>query len=276
LDFSKIEAGRMELEVIDFNPRNTVEEALELFAEQAHAKDLELANVIEPSVPTTLRGDPGRLTQVLTNLIGNAIKFTETGEVVLRASLVEETEDEAMVRFSVADTGIGMTPEQGSRLFEPFTQADASTTRRYGGTGLGLAVSKQLVELMAGEIGVESESGVGSTFWFTARFTKEPQEARPRPSAPPDLRNLRVLVVDDNETNRKILHEQVVSWGMKNGMAEGGPQALEMLQEAVERGEPYDLMILDMQMPGMDGMELARRIKEDMDPSHPPDLARDA
>jgi two-component system sensor histidine kinase/response regulator len=265
LDFSKIEAGRMELEVIDFNPRNTVEEALELFAEQAHAKDLELANVIEPSVPTTLRGDPGRLTQVLTNLIGNAIKFTETGEVVLRASLVEETEDEAMVRFSVADTGIGMTPEQGSRLFEPFTQADASTTRRYGGTGLGLAVSKQLVELMAGEIGVESESGVGSTFWFTARFTKEPQEARPRPSAPPDLRNLRVLVVDDNETNRKILHEQVVSWGMKNGMAEGGPQALEMLQEAVERGEPYDLMILDMQMPGMDGMELARRIKEDMD-----------
>jgi len=265
LDFSKIEAGKMEFETIVFDVRNTVEEALGLFAERAHAKRLELANLIESSVPTALRGDPGRLTQVLTNLIGNAIKFTEEGEVVLRASLVEETEDGALVRFSVTDTGIGMTEEQQSRLFESFAQADASTTRRYGGTGLGLSISKRLVEMMGGEIEVESEPGAGSTFWFTATFGKGAEQARPRPSAPPDLRKLRVLVVDDNDTNRKILHHQVISWGMKNGMAEGGAQALQILREAVQKGEPYHLALLDMQMPGMDGMELARVIKEDPD-----------
>jgi two-component system, sensor histidine kinase and response regulator len=261
LDFSKIEAGRLELEVIDFDVRNTIEEALELFVEQAHSKNLELANLIESDVPRTLKGDPGRLTQVLTNLIGNAVKFTEEGEVVLRVSLEEESEDEVIVRFCVSDTGIGMTEEQRSRLFQSFTQADASTTRRYGGTGLGLAISKQLVEMMRGEIAVESESGVGSTFWFEVTFAKG--QLQPAPATLPDLRDIRVLVVDDNETNRKIVHEQVLCWGMTNGMAADGENALAMLRSAAERGEPYDLVIADLKMPQMDGMELAHRIKSE-------------
>ena len=179
-------------------------------------------------------------------------------------SLAEETAEEALVRFEVSDTGIGMTEEQRTRLFQSFTQADASTTRRYGGTGLGLSISKQLVELMGGEIGVQSEPGVGSTFFFTARFGKLSEEAPPAQSVPEvDLQDLRVLIVDDNETNRKILHEQVISWGMKNGMAEDGPEALRRLREAAEKGEPYDVAILDMQMPEMDGIELAHKIKED-------------
>jgi two-component system, sensor histidine kinase and response regulator len=264
LDFSKVEAGRMELEVTDFDPRNVVEETLGLFAERLNAKDLDLPNVIEDTVPSVLRGDPGRLTQVLVNLMGNAIKFTEEGEVVLRVALAEETEEEATVRFEVSDTGIGMTEAQRRQLFQAFTQADTSTTRRFGGTGLGLAISKQLVELMGGEIGVESEPGVGSTFWFTAKFEKGPEETRPVPSAPAiDLRDLQVLIVDDNETNRRILQQQVVAWGMKNETAEDSLAALQRLREAAERGEPYSVAILDMQMPGMDGLQLARSIKDD-------------
>jgi signal transduction histidine kinase/DNA-binding response OmpR family regulator len=263
LDFSKIEAGRLELEVIDFDVRNTVEETLGLLAEKAHAKALELASMIERDMPVALRGDPGRLSQILTNLLGNAIKFTEEGEVVLRTTLDKETDDAAVIRFEVKDTGIGMTEDQRSRLFESFSQADASTTRHYGGTGLGLAISKQLVEMMGGEIGIESEPGVGSTLWFTTRLEKQPNELQATPRAPAHLSGLRVLVVDDNETNRKIVHEQVISWGMKNGMAEDGPQALERLHSAAERGEPYDLAILDLNMPKMDGMELASRIKAD-------------
>ena len=264
LDFSKVEAGRMELEVTDFDLRNTVEETLGILAERASSKGLELLNLIEHDVPTALRGDPGRLTQVLTNLIGNAIKFTEEGEVVIRVSLTGETEVDAVVRFEVTDTGMGMKEEQQSRLFQAFTQADASTTRRYGGTGLGLAIGKQLVEMMGGEIGVESEPGVGSTFFFTARFGKRPEGAvRPIPRAPVELRGLRVLVVDDNETNRKLVHEQIISWGMKNGMARNGQEALRRLREAAERGEPYEVAILDMQMPEMNGFELAKSIKDD-------------
>ena len=263
LDFSKIEAGKLDLEVIDFDLRDTVEEALGLFAEQAHTKKLELASVIQPALPRLLRGDPGRLTQVLTNLLGNAVKFTEVGNVVLRVTLLNETNGEALVRFSIADTGIGLTAEQRSRLFQAFTQADASTTRRFGGTGLGLAISKQLVEMMGGEIGVDSEQNVGSTFWFTAKFKKLPGEAQRVPIVSPELRNLRVLVVDDNDTNRKILHEQVISWGMTNGMAVDGQSALAMLSEAAECGESYDLALLDLDMPEMDGMELAHKIKAD-------------
>ncbi|HET7270724.1 MAG TPA: response regulator [Rubrobacter sp.] len=260
LDFSKIEAGRMELEVIDFDLRDTVEEAVALFAERAHAKGLELASLIEPEVSTGLMGDPGRLAQVLTNLIGNAIKFTEEGEVVLLVSLAEERGlEETVVRFEVRDTGIGMSEEQRSRLFRAFSQADASTTRRHGGTGLGLAISKQLVELMGGEIGVESEPGEGSMFWFTAPFGERPGAARTGPRE--NLLGFRVLVVDDNETNRKIVHRQVVSWGMTNGTAASGARAVEVLRAAAEKGEPYDLAILDVQMPGMNGIELAQRIK---------------
>jgi PAS domain S-box-containing protein len=264
LDFSKVEAGSMELETIDFDLQTVVEETVDLLAEQIHAKGLELANLIEQGVPTALRGDGGRIRQILVNLLGNAVKFTEEGEVLLRVSLDEDKGGEAVVRFEIKDTGIGMSEEQCSRIFQSFSQADASTTRRYGGTGLGLAISKQLVEMMGGELGAESELGKGSSFWFTARLEKQPEGApRQVPDPRTDLHGLRVLVVDDNETNRKIVHEQVTSWGMGNGMAQDGEGALKRLRSAAEKGEPYDLAILDLSMPGMDGMELAHRIKTD-------------
>jgi two-component system, sensor histidine kinase and response regulator len=263
LDFSKIEAGKMHLETIDFDLETMVGEVLSLLGERAQSKGLEFAGLVEHDVPSALRGDSGRLSQILTNLLGNSIKFTEQGEVVLRAQLAEETEEEATVRFEVTDTGIGMTPEQQAKLFQSFTQADSATTHRYGGTGLGLSISKQLVEMMGGEIGVESEPGMGSTFFFTARLEKQPEGAQKAPRFRTHLHDLRVLVVDDNETNRKIVHEQVISWGMKNGQAEDGQRALEILRSVAERGKPYDLAILDMQMPEMDGIELAQRIKAD-------------
>jgi two-component system, sensor histidine kinase and response regulator len=267
LDFSKIEAGRLDLETLDFDVRTTVDDAISLVAEQAHSKGLELVGYIESEVPTLLRGDPGRLNQILTNLLSNAIKFTEEGEVVLRVSLIEEPCVEgakmALVRFEVTDTGIGLTPEQQGQIFRAFSQADASTTRRYGGTGLGLAISKRLVEMMNGEIGVESEVGKGSTFWFTARLEKQSEEAQITLTPHEDLEDLRILIVDDNETNRKILHGQVISWGLKNGQAEDGPKALQMLRTAAQRNESYDLAILDLHMPGMDGIELAHTIKTD-------------
>jgi signal transduction histidine kinase/DNA-binding response OmpR family regulator/HPt (histidine-containing phosphotransfer) domain-containing protein len=267
LDFSKIEAGKMDIETIDFDLRAAVEKTVGLLAERAHGKGLELASLVEYDVPIALKGDPGRIRQILANLLSNAVKFTEEGEVVLRVGLVEETDDVAVVRFEVKDTGIGMTPEQQERLFESFSQADTSTTRRYGGTGLGLAISKQLVELMGGEIGLESTPGEGSTFFFTLPLKKQPEGAPQRQAAlaslTTDLRGLRVLVVDDNETNRKIVHRQLISWGMKNGQAEDGQEALKMLHSAAERGEPYDVAILDIHMPEMDGIELAEKIKAD-------------
>ncbi len=264
LDFSKIEAGKMDLETIDFDLRSAAEETVGLLAERAHGKGLEITSLVEADVPVGLRGDPGRIRQVLVNLLGNAVKFTEEGEVVVRVSLIEESDDAAVVRFEVSDTGIGLSEEQHSRLFQSFSQADASTTRKYGGTGLGLAISKQLVELMGGEIGVESKPGAGSTFFFTLPLEKQPEGARPvHQSSRADLHDLRVLMVDDNETNRKIVYEQVTSWGMRNGSAEDGQSALKLLRSAAEAGEPYDLVIIDMQMPGMDGMELARTIKAD-------------
>ena len=263
LDFSKIEAGKLELETIDFGLRNTVSETLGLFAERAHVKGLELAHLVAFDVPDALRGDPGRLTQVLNNLLGNAIKFTERGEVVLRVKLASEAKDEARVRFEVTDTGIGMNEEQRSRLFQSFTQADASTTRRYGGTGLGLAISKQLVELVNGEMGVESEPGAGSTFWFEIPFEKQLEQAQHASMAREDLEGLRVLVVDDNATNREIIHQHALSWGMRDGTAEDARSALSLLKLAAEGGDPFDVAVLDMQMPGMDGLELARAIKRD-------------
>jgi two-component system, sensor histidine kinase and response regulator len=262
LDFSKIEAGKMELEMMDFDLQGVVEETVDLLAEQAHDKGLELASLVERGVPTNVRGDPGRIRQVLVNLLGNAIKFTEEGEVILRVNPVEEPTTTTMVNFEVKDTGIGMTEEQRSRLFESFSQADASTTRRYGGTGLGLAISKQLVELMEGEIEVESVPGEGSTFRFTVELDKQPERTAEHSfSRHVNLRSLRVLVVDDNETNREIVHEQVISWGMKNGKAKDGASALQLLRGAAEQGVPYDLAIVDMQMPHMDGIQLASRIK---------------
>ncbi len=263
LDFSKIEAAKVELEDISFDLRTSVEDVAVLLAGRAQSKGLEVASLVDYDVPAALRGDPGRLRQILTNLLGNAIKFTEEGEVVLKAEVCEETDEEAVIRFEIRDTGIGMNEEQQGRLFESFVQADASTTRRYGGTGLGLAISARLVEIMGGEIWVESEPGVGSTFYFTARFEKLSSEvpSAPRPRA--DLRGLKALSVDDTATNRAVLRQQVTPWGMSVDDARGGNEALEKLRSAAENNEPYDLAILDMQMPEMDGLQLARAIKED-------------
>ena len=263
LDFSKIEAGKMHLEIVDFDLNTVLENVGALLAERAHAKNLELVVSVDLHLPTALQGDPFRLIQILTNLANNAVKFTEQGEVVLRTKRIEETASVVTVRFEVSDTGIGMTPGEQARLFQAFSQADSSTTRKYGGTGLGLAICAQLIKLMGGEIGVASEPGKGSLFWFTARLAKQSADTQNRLPSRTDLRGLRVLIVDDNATNRFILHEQITAWQMRNGSAENGAHALEVLQAAAGRGEPYDLAILDMQMPGMDGLSLARAIKAD-------------
>jgi light-regulated signal transduction histidine kinase (bacteriophytochrome)/DNA-binding response OmpR family regulator len=264
LDFSRIEARQVQLENLNFDLRVEVEEVAQLLAVGAQRKGLELVDFVDPAVPTTLRGDPFRLRQVLTNLVGNAIKFTEQGEITLFARLVKETNQGVTVRFEVQDTGIGMTPQEQERLFNAFSQASSATTRRYGGTGLGLVISERLVELMGGRIEVESEQGRGSTFWFTVEFEKEEGARQVALSARRTrIRGLRAFIVDDNATNRKILHQQLASWGMHVGSAEGGLHALEELRSAVERGEPYHVAVLDLQMPGMDGLELAQRIKTD-------------
>ena len=196
-------------------------------------------------------------------LLGNAIKFTAHGEVVVRAFKERETDTHAVVRVKVIDTGIGIPPELPDRIFQAFSQADGSTTRKYGGTGLGLAISRQLVGMMGGQIGVDSEPGKGTTFWFTAEFAKQSGEARPASEARRDLFNLRALVVDDNATNRQILRHQIFAWKMQKGSAAGGHEALRVLREAVAAGSPYDIAVLDMQMPEMDGLTLARAIKAD-------------
>jgi len=257
LDFSKIEAGKIELEKVDLNLQVIVEGVADLLALPAHGKGLELACQYDPDLPTDVRGDPVRLRQVLVNLVTNAVKFTEEGEVIVRAQAVEQDPDSVLARFEVRDTGVGLAPSDHERLFDAFSQADASTTRRFGGTGLGLAVSKQLVELMGGEIGVESELGRGSTFWFSVRLERQPGDAGPAPVAP-DLGGLRVLVVDDNATQRLILEEILTRWGTRPVLAEGGHQALELLELS---DQPFQLAILDHQMPGMDGLQLAHRLR---------------
>jgi PAS domain S-box-containing protein len=261
LDFSKIEAGRLELEVLDFDVRETVEDAVELLAEGALRKGLELAAHIQAEVPTALLGDPNRLRQILINLLSNAVKFAEQGEVVVRVSLREESETAATLVFEIRDTGIGIEPEVQKRLFTAFTQADGSTTRKYGGTGLGLAICKQLVELMGGDIHVESTPGEGSTFTFDAIFAKAIRaDIPPRPGRT-DLQGLRLLIVDDHATNRAILEEFAIAWQMPATSVSSGALALEALSQAVTLGSPYDLAVLDMHMPGMDGLGLARAIK---------------
>ena len=277
LDFSKIEAGRLELEEIDFDLRRTVEDIVELLAEQAHRKGLELACRFSHEVPTMLRGDPHRLRQVLTNLTSNAIKFTDHGEVVVEVqspkskvqsppphtlNIEPGTLNYCSLQFSVRDTGIGISSETQPQLFQAFTQADGSTTRKYGGTGLGLAISKQLVGMMGGEIGVESTPGHGSLFWFTARFEKRDLSTFTEMDSQ-GLQGIRVLIVDDNATNRDILHHQLTHWGIISESASGGQQALHHLYKAAARGIPYDLVILDMNMPEMNGIELACEIRGD-------------
>ncbi|MEW6490498.1 MAG: response regulator [Thermodesulfobacteriota bacterium] len=263
LDFSKIEAGKLQLDVLDFDLRDEVEEVSQLFAEHAHAKGLEFVHVLPPNLPRAVRGDPGRLRQVLSNLVGNAIKFTEKGEVSVRAHPVEEGDGTVCVRFEVQDTGIGIPPEALPRLFDSFSQADGSMTRRYGGTGLGLAISRQLVELMAGELGVDSTAGKGSCFWFTAHFGRVRPRETGASESPHGLSGLRALVVDDNPTNREVLEMELEAWGLEHASAEGGGRALELLRAEAAGTHPFQLAILDMMMPGMDGLDLARHIRAD-------------
>jgi signal transduction histidine kinase/DNA-binding response OmpR family regulator len=263
LDFSKIEAGKLDLEQLDFDLRTVIEEVVVLLAERADSKGLEVACLVYHDVPTALRGDPGRLRQILMNLVSNAIKFTAQGEVVVQARLAEALADAVLVRFEVSDTGVGIAPEALERLFQSFSQADSSTTRQYGGTGLGLVIAKQLSEMMGGSIGVDSTPGQGSTFWFTVRLAKQPGSAQTELPVDVDLRGRRLLIVDDNATNRTILHNQISAWGLDVDGAASGQLALEMLRTAAARHEPYDLALLDMQMPGMDGLELACAIKAD-------------
>jgi CheY-like chemotaxis protein/signal transduction histidine kinase len=263
LDFSKIEAGKMDLEVVDFDLRAAIEDVLDLLAERAAAKGLELAYVIHPDVAARVTGDPGRLRQILTNLVGNAVKFTSQGEVIVRATLLESTADTTLLRFAVTDTGIGIAPESQDHLFQAFSQADSSTTRKYGGTGLGLAISQRLATAMGGSIGVESTPGQGSTFWFTAQLGTRVAPHEAELLTLPELRGVRVLGVDDHAVNRAIFEAQLGAWGMDIDCVADGAAALVRLRAAHAEGRPYALALLDYQMPGMDGFELAETIKAD-------------
>src|SRR5580704_12668211 len=261
LDFSKIDAGKLTFEILDFDLIEIIESTLEMLAERAHSKGIELANALPPDLPTRLRGDPGRLSQILTNLIGNAIKFTEKGEVVVRVFKETESETHVVIRFNIEDTGIGIPLKAQARLFDAFTQVDSSTTRKYGGTGLGLAIVKRLVAMMDGEIGIHSDPGKGSTFWFTAQLEKQRAGANPPERHTRDLFDIEVLVVDDNAINRQILRHQISAWKIQSRSAASGDEALEILRASAAAGKPYDLALLDLQMPEMDGITLARAIK---------------
>jgi len=264
LDFSKIEAGKLDIEIIDFDLRTTVEDTGELLAMKAADAGLELICNIAPTVPSKLKGDPGRIRQIIINLAGNAIKFTHEGEVEICAETESESAESVMIRFSVRDTGIGIPEDRLAAIFTPFTQADGSTTRKYGGTGLGLSISRQLAELMGGEIGIESEVGKGSTFWFTARFAKQIQ-TKPSPEVleRADITTARILVVDVNATNRTVITAMLNSWGCRFEAAGDGETALMLLHKAVEQNDPFRVALLDQQMPGVGGRELGRRIKAD-------------
>jgi signal transduction histidine kinase len=258
LDFSKIQAGKLSFETLDFDVNETVEQAMGVLADRTRDKGLELVSFVSPGVPTLLRGDPGRLRQILINLLNNAVKFTDQGEVVLRITEQERTETHARLRFSIRDTGIGISAGARKQLFTPFMQADGSTTRKFGGTGLGLAISKQLVELMGGEIGVESVPGEGSTFWFTALLEQQPAETRSPDLGEPALAGSRVLIVDDNESSREVLQQYLASWKMRPEVAAGGLEGLEMLRREAAAGDPYQAALLDLRMPETDGLETAR------------------
>ena len=263
LDFSKIEAGKLELEQLEFGLRTTVEEAVELFAEPAGKKGLDLTCFLPPEIPDSVIGDPSRLRQVLLNLLGNAVKFTPRGEVTVWVRLLAQDAQKLTVKFEVTDTGIGMTPEAQARLFTAFSQADGSTTRRFGGTGLGLAIAKQLAHLMGGDVGITSTPGQGSTVWVTVQLGCAAPRDHALPTHDQFLSGLRVLVVDDNATNRFILNTQLTSWGAESIDADTGAAALARLTQSANEGRPFDLAILDIHMPDMDGLMLAQAIKAD-------------
>ncbi len=263
LDLSKIEAGKLELDSIAFDLCDNIEDCMDMFTEKAHAKGLELICDIPKSIPVLLQGDPSRLRQIIVNLVGNALKFTENGEVALRISNLEADDNTNYLRFEIIDTGIGMNPQTQNKIFDSFCQADTSTTRRYSGTGLGLTISSQLVALMDGEIGVASELGQGSTFWFTARFAKSVSTHDEIKTSLQSLGDFRTLIVDDNTTNRDVLDNQLLGWEVPHDCAEDGYQALIMLRKAVMEDYPYQLAILDYNMPGMNGLQLAQAIKSE-------------
>jgi CheY-like chemotaxis protein/HPt (histidine-containing phosphotransfer) domain-containing protein len=266
LDFSKIEAGKLDLEELDFNLRGVLEDATEMMAFRAQEKGLELTCLVRPEVPTHLSGDPSRLRQILTNLTGNAIKFTHAGRITIVVGEQSRSRGQVMLQCSIQDTGIGIAPEKQAALFEPFTQADSSTTRKYGGTGLGLAITKRIIELMGGGIEVESKPGEGATFRFTIEFRLSAAAAAVAHQERADAHELsgrRVLIVDDNETTRFVITGMLDSWNIRNDQAENASMALEAIREGVRGGEPYDAAILDMHLPDLGGDELGRIILED-------------
>ena len=264
LDFSKIEAGKFTIEHIPFDLRLTIEDTLDILAPTAQGRQLELVGLIDAQTPRTLIGDPGRIRQILTNLVGNAIKFTEHGEVLIQVSQTDEDPGSVALRFEVIDTGIGLSPEAQAKMFQSFTQADSSTARKYGGTGLGLTICKRLVELMGGQIGLQSIAGQGTCIWFTIRFGTHTDAAPALPPSPSvkSLAGLRVCLVDDNATNRSLLQYHVSAWKMRHESAVDGPSALALLRRAAAEGTPFDLAIIDMYLPDMTGLELCRLIKE--------------
>ncbi len=263
LDFSKVEAGKLDIEVIDFDLRALIDDVTAIVAYRAVEKDLQLAALVAPEVPSLLRGDPGRLRQILTNLLGNAIKFTERGEVSLQVSLLAADDTGVELRCAIRDTGIGIPPGQLERLFKPFSQADASTTRRFGGSGLGLAISQRLVELMHGRIGVDSVAGQGSTFWFELRLARQTQAVADAAQPLRDLAGRRILVVDDNATNRRVLQLQLEDNGCDAVFAASSADGLAALRVAQAAGAAFDVAIIDLQMPEVDGLSMARHIRAD-------------
>jgi signal transduction histidine kinase/DNA-binding response OmpR family regulator len=266
LDFSKIEAGKMEIDAICFSLENGLAETMKILSLRAHQKGLELAVEIEPDVPDGIIGDPGRLRQVVVNLVGNAVKFTEHGEVIVHAKTVSRTERGIELQFTVSDTGIGIPADKQAAIFDAFQQADGSMTRKYGGTGLGLTISSRLVEMMGGRIWVESEPGKGSRFHFTAEFQLQTTPARKMaPRDPETLRDMRVLVVDDNATNREILLKVLENWRLRPTAVESAAEAIRVLGEGTKIGSTFPLILLDAQMPEVDGFALAEAIKRNPD-----------
>lgn len=263
LDFSKIEAGKLEMEELPFDLRNTVQEVVELPAINSHSKGLEFICFIQPDVPSLLIGDPGRLRQIILNLTNNAIKFTTQGEIVLQVSLESESDTDAKIKFEVRDTGIGISKEKQHSIFEAFQQTDTSTTRLYGGTGLGLSISSKLVEMLNGEIGIESEQGRGAIFWFTALFVKQSGVQEPSVVLPDSIAGKRILIVDDNKTNLDVLAGYLSEWGCGYDSAQTGAHAIDLIHAVAKVDAPFDAAIIDMLMPGMDGLELGKRIRSD-------------